>query len=244
MLVVSMTNIELKFTLRQELKKSFLALQHMTNINQAVLLLIIANVLFSLKGYKDYTFFERYKFQINKIKYGEKIRMISSGFLHVDWLHLGFNMYALYLFGDIVSYRLGIPNFLIIYFGSLLAGNYYSFFYHKKQPYYSAVGASGAVSGIVYSCILLYPSMSLMLFPLPIPIPGYIFGVGYLLYSIYGMKKSLGNIGHSAHLGGVIGGFAFTILLYPQVLSENQIMVFVLSIPIILLLLFGSKLNS
>ena len=86
--------------------------------------------------------------------------------------------------------------------------------------------------------------MSLMLFPLPIPIPGYIFGVGYLLYSIYGMKKSLGNIGHSAHLGGAIGGFVFTILLYPQVIIDNLLMVIILSIPIVLLLLFGSKLNT
>ncbi len=216
----------------------------MLNMNQAVLVLIIANVLLSIKGFNDYTFFERFKFQVTRIKNGEQIRMISSGFLHADWLHLGFNMYALYLFGDIVSYRLGIPNFLLIYFGSLLAGSLYSYIYHKNEPYYSAVGASGAVSGVVYSCILLYPSMSLMLFPLPIPIPGYIFGVGYLLYSIYGMKKRLGNIGHSAHLGGAIGGFVFTILLYPQVIADNLLMVIILSVPIVLLLLFGSKLNT
>lgn len=215
----------------------------MPNINQAVLILIIANILFSLKGFNDYGFFERYKFQVTRIKNGEQIRMFSSGFLHVDWIHLGFNMYALYLFGNIVSYRLGIPNFLIIYFGSLLVGSLYSFNSHKDEPYYSAVGASGAVSGIVYSCILLYPSMSLMMFPLPIPIPGYIFGVGYLLYSIYGMKKSLGNIGHSAHLGGAIGGFVITLLLYPQVIIDNLIMVIVLAIPIIFLLIFGNRLK-
>lgn len=215
----------------------------MPNINQAVLILIIANILFSLKGFNDYGFFERYKFQVTRIKNGEQIRMFSSGFLHVDWIHLGFNMYALYLFGNIVSYRLGIPNFLIIYFGSLLVGSLYSLNSHKDEPYYSAVGASGAVSGIVYSCILLYPSMSLMMFPLPIPIPGYIFGVGYLLYSIYGMKKSLGNIGHSAHLGGAIGGFVITLLLYPQVIIDNLIMVIVLAIPIILLLIFGNRLK-
>ena len=121
---------------------SFVRFVPMLNMNQAVLVIIVANILFSLKGFNDYSFFERYKFQISRIKNGEKIRMMSSGFLHADWLHLGFNMYALYLFGDIVSYRLGIPNFLIIYFGSLLAGSLYSFYYHKDQPYYSAVGAS------------------------------------------------------------------------------------------------------
>ena len=216
----------------------------MTNINQAVLVLIISNVLFSMKGFNDFAFFERFKFQVTRIKNGEQVRMISSGFLHADWLHLGFNMYALYLFGDIVSNTLGTVDFLLIYFASLLIGSLYSFFYHKNEPYYSAVGASGAVSGIVYSCILIYPSMSLMLFPLPIPIPGYVFGVAYLLYSIYGMKKSLGNIGHSAHLGGAIGGFAMTLILFPQVIQMNLTMVVVLAIPIVLLLLFGSKLNA
>ncbi|WP_341221407.1 rhomboid family intramembrane serine protease [Polaribacter atrinae] len=216
----------------------------MNNINQAVLILIIANVLVSMKGFKDYSFLNKYKFQVNSILSGEKIRTLTSGFLHVDWMHLGFNMYALYLFGDIVAQILGISSFLLIYFGSLLSGSLYSLKYHKDEPYYSAVGASGAVSGIVYASILLYPAMELYLFFIPIPIPGYIFGVGYLLYSIYGMKKQLGNVGHSAHLGGAIGGFAITLLLNPSLFETNKILVISLGIPIILLLLFGDKLKS
>ncbi|HCY97724.1 MAG TPA: rhomboid family intramembrane serine protease [Polaribacter sp.] len=214
------------------------------NINQAVLLIIIANVLVSMKGFKDSAFLDKYKFQVGRILSGEKIRMLTSGFLHVDFMHLGFNMYALYLFGGIVAGILGIPNFLIIYFISLIAGNLYSLKYHKDEPYYSAVGASGAVSGIVYASILLYPDMSLYLFFIPIPIPGYIFGVGYLLYSIYGMKKQLGNVGHSAHLGGAIGGFAITLALNPSLFATNKLMVLLLAIPIVLVLLFGDKLKS
>ena len=213
------------------------------NQNLVVILIIIANVLFSMKGFENYTFFEMYKFQINKILNGEKIRMISSGFLHADWVHLGFNMYALYLFGDIVSKILGIPNFLIIYFGSLLAGSLSTFYYHKNEPFYSAIGASGAVSGIVYASILLFPDMQLLLF-FAIPVPGYVFGVGYLLYSIYVMRKQLGNIGHAAHLGGTIGGFAITLLLVPELFILNTIFVVLLTIPIILLLVFGNKLKS
>jgi membrane associated rhomboid family serine protease len=214
------------------------------NINRAVLLIIIVNVLVSMKGFKDYGFLEKYKFQISSILSGEKIRLFTSGFLHVDWMHLGFNMYALYLFGGIVTGMLGIPSFLIIYTLSLLAGNLYSLKYHKNEPYYSAVGASGAVSGIVYSSILLYPDMSLYLFFIPIPIPGYIFGIGYLIYSIYGMKKQIGNVGHSAHLGGAIGGFAITLLLNPSLFYTNKLMVLLLAVPIVLLLLFGDKLKS
>ena len=213
-------------------------------MNQFILGIIIANVLVSMKGFKEYSFLDNYKFQVGKILNGEKVRMISSGFLHVDWMHLGFNMYALYLFGGIVAGSLGNVNFILIYFGSLLAGNLYSLSYHKKEPYYSAVGASGAVSGVVYAAIMLYPDMTLMMFPLPIPIPGYIFGVGYLLYSIYGMKKQLGNIGHSAHLGGAIGGFALTLLLYPELITTHRNMVLLLAVPIVLLLAFGSKLRN
>lgn len=213
-------------------------------MNQVVLGIIIINVLVSIKGFNDYSFLDAYKFQVNKILRGEKLRMISSGFLHVDWIHLGFNMYALYLFGDIVVVNLGNISFIAIYIGSLLAGNLYSLSYHKHEPLYSAVGASGAVSGIVYSSILLYPDMTLMLFPLPIPIPAYIFGVGYLVYSTYGMKKQLGNVGHSAHLGGAIGGFVITLLLFPQIFTINKMMVIILAIPIILLLLFGKKLKD
>ena len=214
------------------------------NMNQAVLLIILANVLVSMKGFNDYSFLDKFKFQVGRVLGDEKIRMLTSGFLHVDWMHLGFNMYALYLFGNIVAVRLGVPNFLIIYFGSLIAGNMYSLYFHKNEPYYSAVGASGAVSGIIYASIMLYPEMELFLFFVPIPIPGYIFGVGYLLYSIYGMKKQLGNVGHSAHLGGAMGGFAITLLVNPNLFLTNKMMITLLAIPIILLLLFGDKLKN
>jgi membrane associated rhomboid family serine protease len=212
-------------------------------LNITIILIIIVNVLFSMKGFDDYSFLDKYKFQVGRIKGGEKIRMLTSGFLHVDWMHLGFNMYALYIFGGFVANNLGTIPLLIIYFGSLLAGSLYTLHYHKDEPYYSAVGASGAVSGIVYASILVFPDMQLLLF-FAIPIPGYIFGVGYLLYSIYGMKKQLGNTGHAAHLGGAIGGFVLTLVLIPSLFSTNTIFVVLLAIPIILVLVFGDKLKN
>jgi membrane associated rhomboid family serine protease len=214
-------------------------------MNQAVLFLIIANVLTSMKGFKDYSFINTYKFQVNRILAGEKIRMLTSGFLHVDWTHLGFNMYALYLFGGIVTNGLGTPFFIIIYLGSLITGSLYTLSFHKKEPYYIAVGASGAVSGVLFSAIILAPNKqySFMFFPF-IDIPGYILGVGYLIYSIYGMKKQIGNVGHSAHLGGAMGGFVLTLILKPQIFSTHTLSVVLLAIPIILLLFFGDKLKN
>ena len=213
-------------------------------MNKIVLGLIVANLLVTLKGFQDDTFFNKYKFQVGKILNGEKIRMITSGFLHADWLHFGFNMYALYLFGGIVINRFSNENFLLIYFASLLVGSMYSLYQNKKDPFYSAIGASGAVSGVIFSGIMLYPQMELIMFPLPIPLPGYVFGIGYLLCSIYGMKAKLGNIGHSAHLGGAIGGYLVTLLLRPSVYNNNPMMILIMGAIVIGLFFFGDKLDK
>ena len=213
-------------------------------IDKVLLLIIIINLLVSLKGFSDRLFFDKYKFQIGAIKRGEKIRIVSSAFLHVDYLHLILNMYVLFIFAPQLIVTLGVVKFLIIYIGSLLAGNLFTLSFHKNELYYSAVGASGAVAGVIYAAILLNPDMRLIMFPLPIPIPGYIFGIGYLLYSIYGMKKQIGNVGHSAHMGGAIGGYALTLLVYPEIFSQSITTIILLGVPIVLLLLFGSKLKG
>jgi membrane associated rhomboid family serine protease len=140
-----------------------------------------------------------------------------------------------YIFADAVIVHLGEINFLITYFGSLIVGNLLSLYFHKSEYYYSAVGASGAVTGILYAAILLNPSMNLYMFFIPIPIPGYVFGIGYLLYSIYGMKNKVGNIGHDAHFGGAIGGYIITLAIAPWLFTENLLMVVLLALPILLL---------
>ena len=108
-------------------------------------------------------------------------------------------------------------------------------FFHKDEPYYSAVGASGAVTGILYAAILLQPDMRLALMFIPIPFPAYVLGIAYLLYSIYGMKKRLGNIGHTAHFGGAIGGYVTTLVFKPDLLVTDTLMVILLAIPIVIL---------
>ena len=208
-----------------------------------VFTLITANVLMSFKGFNDRYFFERYKFQVGPINGGERIRLLSSAFLHVDVTHLLFNMLTLYFFADVVLWGVGPLNFILIYAVSLFAGNWFSLKRHQNQPLYSAVGASGAVMGVLYAAIMLMPHMGLYLFFIPIPIPAWLFGILYLLYSIYGMKKGVGNIGHSAHLGGAIGGYVITILLAPKVLSTNLFLVLILGILIVLFILFEKRLK-
>src|SRR5690606_26283342 len=130
---------------------------------------------------------------------------------------------------------LGTVHFLIIYIASLILGNLLSLYFHKDEYHYSAVGARGAVTGVLYSAILLEPSMQLGILFIPLPIPAYVFGILYLLYSIYGMKNQLGNIGHDAHFGGAIGGFVVTLILMPSLFQTDVLMVGLLAIPIVIL---------
>jgi len=213
----------------------------MFNIDVLVITVIVINVVISLKGFKDFSFFERYKFNIGGIRRGEQVRIVSSGFLHVDEMHLFFNMLTLYFFAPVVLQYLGNSKFLIVYFCSLIGGSLFSFFFHKDEYHYSAVGASGAVSGILFSSILFKPGMALYLMFIPIPIPAYVFGIGYLLYSIYGMKNRVGNIGHDAHFGGAIGGYVTTLLLAPWLFEKSLIMIVLLALPIIILFILQKK---
>ena len=213
----------------------------MYDIHMATIAIMVTNVLVSLKGFNDVSFFERYKFGIGAIKAGQKERMLTSGFLHVDISHLFMNMFTLYFFADVVINWFGPGKFVAIYLISLLAGSLLTLFFHKNQPYYSAVGASGAVTGILYAAILLQPNDSLGIMFIPIPIPAYILGIGYLLYSIYGMKNRIGNIGHTAHFGGAIGGYAATLLFKPDLLFTDTLMVTLLAVPIIILFIMENR---
>ena len=140
-------------------------------MNFVVIAIIVANVLASYKAFNDSYFFRKYEFHIGSIRSGEQIRMFTSGFLHVDIQHLFFNMFTLFLFAPYVVGNLNNVFFLYIYFGSLVTGNLLTLYFHKDDYYYRAVGASGAVTGIIYSAILLEPNLYMYGF-----IPGYIFG--------------------------------------------------------------------
>ncbi|MEE3020341.1 MAG: rhomboid family intramembrane serine protease [Bacteroidota bacterium] len=201
-----------------------------------LLLLIISNVFVSNKGFSDLQFFDRYKFSVYQLQKNEYFRLLTSGFLHVNTLHLIFNMFALYIFGDVVIQFTGVYLFLLIYIASLLAGNYFTYFNHKNEPNYTAVGASGAVSGIVYSSILIFPQMKLALLFLPIPIPGYIFGILYLLYTLFGMKSRRDNIGHTSHFGGALAGFVITLFIYPSVINTQMNLILLMLAPLLLYL--------
>lgn len=205
------------------------------NLEPVTIAIILANVLPSLKGFDDQYFLNKYLFNVSAIKNGQHFRMITSGFLHGDFTHLLFNMLTLYFFADAVVGTIGTQYFILIYISSLLFGNILSYYFHRNEPHYSALGASGAVSGVLYAAILLYPNMDLYVMFIPIPIKGYIVGIFYLVFSIYGMKKQLGNIGHDAHFGGAVAGFIITLILRPNILVQETQIVILMAIPIVAL---------
>jgi membrane associated rhomboid family serine protease len=194
----------------------------MSSLPQVVIAIIVANVLISFIGFKNPIFFNRYQFQMARIKAGDQLRMWSSGFLHVDFNHLFVNMLSLYFFAGYVVYSLGEMKFLALYLTSLYIGNFLTLRYHNKKDNYTAVGASGAVSGVVYSAVLLYPEMKMAFLFFPIPLPGYVLATIYLIYTIYGMKKQVDNIGHTAHFGGAVAGLVATIAFVPSVLKDSS----------------------
>jgi membrane associated rhomboid family serine protease len=203
-------------------------------MSTALIVIILANVAFSYKGFNDLFFFRKYDFHIGSIRNGEQVRMFSSAFLHADMTHLFFNMLTLFFFAPIVVAYLGDLSFILIYISSLLFGNLLTLYLHKNDLNYRAIGASGAVTGVLYAAILLEPTMTINFF-----IPGYLFGIGYLLYSIYGMRAKNDNIGHTAHFGGAIGGYLFTIIKQPEMLTTNTFYVVALAIPIVILFIMN-----
>lgn len=196
----------------------------------ATIAIIAINAVISYKGFSDRFFFDKYKFNIAGIQRGEQVRFISSAFLHADLRHLAFNMITLFFFAGYVIHNLSVPSFILVYMVSLLAGNFLSYVLHKNEYHYSAIGASGAVSGIIYAAILL--DSSIYIYGL---IPGYIFGLGYLVYTIYGMKSNTDNIGHDAHFGGAAGGLLATLIYKPDLIYEQTLTVVILLAPIIAL---------
>ncbi|PIQ20535.1 MAG: rhomboid family intramembrane serine protease [Cytophagales bacterium CG18_big_fil_WC_8_21_14_2_50_42_9] len=161
-------------------------------------------------------------------KYHQYYRFVTSGFLHADWGHLLFNMFSFFMFARVVeqifiSYH-GVQNgillFLLVYLGGIVVSDIYTYFKQRRNYEYRALGASGGVSAIIFSSILLNPLSGIIIFPIPFPIRGFIFGFLYLVYSYYQGKRMGDNVNHDAHFYGAVYGFVLTIFLVPNALEN------------------------
>lgn len=198
-----------------------------------VILLIIVTSIFSYKGLTDNLFLDKYVFEVEKILvYKDYKRLVTSGFLHLNWQHLIFNMLILYFFSSYIEFSFGPFIYLLIYFTALIGSNLFSLLVHKNDAGYSSLGASGAVNGIIFAVIALYPGVSINFFI--ISIPAWLYGLVYVLYSIYGIRSRKDNIGHDAHLAGAVIGVLFAILLRPIILIENYITIGLIIIPAVI----------
>lgn len=211
----------------------------MDQITATGLILLVVNGIMTYSGLSNFSFQEKYDFHVDRILISKEYqRIISSGFLHVNWLHFAFNMIALVSFSPMIEYGFGWYGFLIIYFASLIGGSLLSLFIHRNHGDYKAVGASGAVSGIVFGVILMDPfGSSIRLLFLPFAIPHWILGTAYLAYTLWGIKSQKDNIGHEAHMGGALIGMLAILMVYPQFAIVYPWTTALLIIPVIVFLL-------
>lgn len=198
-----------------------------------VIIIIGITCIVSWRGLNDIGLFEKFKFNVAAIiSKKEYFRLVSSAFLHADFMHLFFNMFSLYMFQAAVIYFFGNIGFLVIYFGSMILGNLFSLLIYKNQPWYSAIGASGAVSGIIFASIAMAPNEISVNF-----LPGWIFGTLYFGYSVYMMlnPREHDNIGHAAHLGGAFFGLVYAVIIQPDRAMENALYLGIMAVPLLYL---------
>lgn len=209
----------------------------MEKVGIAGIILILLNAIVSFKGLKDHRFLRKYSFQIDEILiHKDYKRILTSGFLHVNWMHFGFNMFSLYFFSYAIESSLGVFHFLIIYFGSLIGGNLLALYIHRNHGDYSAIGTSGAISGIILGSVAVFKNMEIGLFFTGFDIPGWLYSIAFIIISIYGIKSQNDTIGHEAHLGGGIIGLLIAITMVPTAISQNTVPIALVLIPSIIFL--------
>lgn len=187
------------------------------------IVIIILIVITSIAGFNRSDILDKYMFNAYKIiRKKQYVRLVSHGFLHANWTHLLVNVFVLYSFGSILIkyynyYLSGMGNglFVILFFSSLIVSSLYSLGKEKNNPYYNSLGASGAVSAVLFSAIFFDPWGKIYLYAV-LPIPGIVFGIVYLIFERYSMSKNGDNIAHDAHFYGAVYGFVFPMLFNPN----------------------------
>ncbi len=193
----------------------------MENLNLASFLIFFITIIISLVGiYSHGGFAEKGLLHPYSVVHHKKYYMIiTSGFLHADMMHLMFNMLTFYFFAFQLETMIGTLNFFFLYFASLIISNISTIIKNKDNYYYRSVGASGAISGVLFSYIMLNPEARIGIIFFPIGIPAPIFGVFYLAYCWWAAKKSQDFINHEAHFWGALAGVIITIFLIPNVIE-------------------------
>jgi membrane associated rhomboid family serine protease len=182
-------------------------------------IIIAITAIVSLVGFTNHNLLDQFIFYPPAVRRGQFYRFFSCGLIHADWGHLIFNMLALYMFGEIVEAkfvevfdRYGKLVYLVMYVLALAASVIPTYINNRDNYHYKSLGASGAVSAVIFAGIMFFPLVGVGLFFIPVFIAGFLFGILYLLISGWLDKRGGGSINHSAHIFGALFGIGFTIV--------------------------------
>ncbi len=183
-------------------------------------IIFVFTVVTSLYAFYDHSVYGKFMLHPYSVSRGHKVyTLLTSGLIHGDWMHLFFNMFTFYAFAFTLERLIGSWQFGLLYFISLILSDLPTVFKNKDNFHYNSLGASGAISAVLFSYILFDPLSSLYIFPIPFAIPAILFGVLYLVYCAYASRHSRDNINHDAHFFGALTGLIFTIIFVPGILQ-------------------------
>ncbi|WP_316790046.1 rhomboid family intramembrane serine protease [Pedobacter frigoris] len=184
-------------------------------------LIFVFTIVTSIYAFNDHGLYGKFMLHPYSVYRKHKIyTLITSGLIHADWMHLIFNMFTFYFFAFALESMIGSWQFGVIYFFGLILSDIPSVIKHKNDLWYNSLGASGAISAVLFSFILLMPFSIMRIMPLPIPIWAIVFGPLYLIYCVYASKQSGDNVNHDAHFFGALTGLIVTVLIVPGVIPN------------------------
>jgi membrane associated rhomboid family serine protease len=203
-------------------------------------IIIAVTCIISFLGFSNKTWVEKLIFSPPAVKSGQWYRLFTYGFLHADWTHLIFNMFSLYIFGreiekvfrSVFGNQFGLILFVLMYLLGLVVSIFPTYLKEKDNYLYRGLGASGAVSAVVFASILIYPMSYMGLLFIPIYVPAFLFGFIFIVISIYLDKNQSGNINHLAHIVGGIYGIVFMFLAFMIFAHINVFSLFIDNIQI------------
>lgn len=183
--------------------------------------IFIITIALSLLAFSNDRLYGEFMLHPYSVARGNRVwTVITSGFIHRDWAHLFFNLFSFFFFAFQLEERIGHWQFALLYMASLILSDLPTVSKYKDHYNYHSLGASGAISAVLFSYILFNPMAELMIFPIPFPIKSIFFGVLYLVYCVYASKQARGTINHDAHFFGALSGIMITILLYHDVVAS------------------------
>lgn len=191
------------------------------NMAPVASLIFVFTIITSLYAFYDHSIYGKFMLHPYSVSKGHKVwTVITSGLIHADWMHLFFNMFTFLAFAFTLEQLLGSFKFGLLYFLALILSDLPTIFKHKDHFNYNSLGASGAISAVLFSFILFSPTSKISIMFIPIGIPAWIFGIIYLIYCAYASRNSRDGINHDAHFFGALTGLIFTIIFVPGILQN------------------------